>query len=109
MTKMTSQKSASSGLTSILWLVSANPFVAISYSLGATMGLAYAYGLGKYVETVGASPDEVIAGQGAGVGGARFAFLILLFVLVGRFRSEGLLEIPAITGFFTYQLASAFS
>jgi hypothetical protein len=90
----------------LAWIVSENPMVAISYSFGATMGLAYAYGLGKYVETVGASPEKVIESQGAGVGGARFAFLILLFIIVGRFRSEGLLEVPAIAGFFTYQLAS---
>jgi hypothetical protein len=90
----------------LLWITSENPFVAISYSFGATMGLAYAYGLGKYVETVGASPEEVISSQGAGVGGARFAFLILLLIIVVRFRSEGLLEVPAIAGFFTYQLAS---
>jgi hypothetical protein len=44
--------------------------------------------------------------QGAGVGQARFAFLILLFIFVGKFRSFGLLEIPSIMGFFTYQLAS---
>jgi hypothetical protein len=90
----------------LLWLVSENPFVAISYSFGATMGLAYAYGLGKYVETVGASIEEAKSSQGAGVGAARFAFLIILFIIVGRFRSEGLLEVPAIAGFFTYQLAS---
>ena len=90
----------------LLWIISENPMVAISYSFGATMGLAYAYGLGKYVETVGASPEQVKSSQGAGVGAARFAFLILLFIIVGRFRSQGLLEVPAIAGFFTYQLAS---
>lgn len=61
---------------------------------------------GKYVETIGGSTADPEAVQGAGVGQARFAFLILLFVLVGKFRGEGLLEIPAISGFFTYQLAS---
>jgi hypothetical protein len=90
----------------ILWTFFDNPFVPISYSLGALMGLAYAYGLGKYVETLGGSADDVSSIQGAGVGEARFAFLILLFVFVGKFRSEGLLEIPAISGFFTYQLAT---
>lgn len=44
--------------------------------------------------------------KGAGLGEARFAFLIILFIFVGKFRDQGLLEIPSITGFFTYQLAS---
>jgi len=69
-------------------------------------GLAYSYGLGKYVETLGGSAEDAGAVQGAGVGQARFAFLILLFVIVGKFRTQGLQEIPAIMGFFTYQLAS---
>ena len=89
-----------------LWTCFENPFVAISYAFGATMGLAYTYGLGKYVENLGGSADEEVNLQGAGVGEARFAFLILLFVIVGRFRTAGLQEIPAISGFFTYQLAS---
>jgi hypothetical protein len=86
-----------------LWMLFANPFTALSYCFGATMGLAYTYGLGKYVATLGGSYESM---QGAGVGEARFAFLILLFIIVGRFRGEGLQEIPAISGFFTYQLAS---
>lgn len=90
----------------VLWTVSANPFVAFSYALGTTMGVAYSYGLGRYVESVGASVDDQGVAQGAGVGEARFAFLILLFIFVGKFRSQGLLEIPSIAGFFTYQLAS---
>ena len=89
-----------------LWCVSANPFVAFSYALGTTMGLLYSYGLGRYVETVGASIDDEGATQGAGLGEARFAFLILLLIFVGKFRSMGLVEIPSIAGFFTYQLAS---
>lgn len=90
----------------ILWTFSTNPFVAISYAFGATMGLAYAYGLGRYVETIGGRVDDEGTVQGAGLGQARFAFLILLLVFVGKFRSVGLLEIPSIGGFFTYQLAS---
>ena len=78
----------------------------LSYLFGSTFGLAYAYGLGKYVETIGGSVDDVESVQGAGVGQARFAFLILLFIFVGKLRAYGLLEIPAIMGFFTYQLAS---
>lgn len=88
------------------WTFSPNPFVAISYALGATLGLAYSYGLGRYVENVGASIDDEGAAQGAGLGEARFAFLVLLFIFVSKFRSAGLLEIPSIAGFFTYQLAS---
>ena len=90
----------------MLWAAFDNPFFSFSYLFGSTFGLAYAYGLGKYVETIGGSVDDTEAIQGAGVGQARFAFLILLFVFVGKFRSSGLLEIPSIMGFFTYQLAS---
>ena len=89
-----------------LWACFDNPLTALSYTVGALMGLAYTYGLGKSVETLGASIDDVEKVQGAGVGEARFAFLILLFVIVGKFRGDGLQEIPAIAGFFTYQLAS---
>ena len=91
---------------SLIWLVGSNPFTAISYAFGAALGTAYSYGLGKYVETIGGSADDAEDLQGAGVGQARFAFLILLFVFVGKFRSAGLQEIPSIMGFFTYQIAS---
>jgi hypothetical protein len=90
---------------SLLWIVTPNPFVTISYLFGALSGTAYSYGLGKYVESIGGSIDDTDV-EGAGVGQARFAFLILLFVVVGKFRSQGLLELPSIMGFFTYQLAS---
>lgn len=89
-----------------LWTFFSNPFVAFSYAFGTTMGLLYAYGLGRYVETIGGSVDDEGTVQGAGMGQARFAFLILLFVVVGKFKTAGLLEIPSIAGFFTYQLAS---
>jgi hypothetical protein len=92
-------------IASFLWLVSSNPFVPLSYLFGALSGTAYSYGLGKYVETIGGSIDDTEL-EGAGIGQARFAFLILLFVLVGKFRDQGLVEIPSILGFFTYQLAS---
>eukprot|EP00970_Alexandrium_tamarense_P000355 scaffold41_cov177-Alexandrium_tamarense.AAC.1 len=78
-------------ISCLLWLFSSNPFVTISYLFGATSGTAYAYGLGKYVETIGGSIDD-IEEEGAGA--------------VGKFRDQGLLEIPSIMGFFTYQLAS---
>ncbi len=93
-------------LFSLLWLACDNPFVPLSYVFGSAFGVAYAYGLGKYVETVGGTIDDASAVEGAGVGQARFAFLILLFIFVGKFRAYGLLEIPSIMGFFTYQLAS---
>lgn len=93
-------------LFSILWLVCDNPFVPLSYVFGSAFGTAYAYGLGKYVESVGGTIDDAAAVEGAGVGQARFAFLIMLFIFVGKFRAYGLLEIPSIMGFFTYQLAS---
>lgn len=91
---------------SLLWLACENPFVPFSYLLGAVFGLAYAYGLGKYVETLGGTIEDASSVQGAGVGQARFAFLILLFIFVGKLRIYGLIEIPSILGFFTYQLAS---
>ena len=85
-----------------LWILFPNPFVPISYGIGSSCGIAYSYGLGKYVQTVGSTIDDVTGDiQGAGVGAARFAFLIILFILVGKFRAEGLLEIPTILGFFT--------
>lgn len=90
----------------LLWATFDNPLFSLSYLLGATFGLAYTYGLGKYVATIGGSIDDANSTEGAGVGGARFAFLILLFVFVGKFRSYGLIEIPSIMGFFTYQIAS---
>ena len=90
----------------LLLLVADNPFVSLSYLLGATFGLAYTYGLGKYVASIGGTVDDTEAVQGAGVGQARFAFLILLFIVVGKFRSAGLEPIPCIGGFFTYQIAS---
>lgn len=93
-------------LFSVIWLLVPNPFTAISYMLGASLGTAYTYGLGKYVETIGGSAYDQDDVKGSGVGSARFAFLIMLFIIVGRFRSDGLQEIPAIMGFFTYQISS---
>jgi hypothetical protein len=80
----------------------------ISYRNRQTLsqGLAYAYGLGKYVGQIGGSATDAETLRGAGVGQARFAFLILLFIFVGKFRSSGLLEVPTIAGFFTYQIGS---
>lgn len=92
--------------SSLLWLFQSNPFVSFSYICGSLFGLAYSYGLAKYVESIGGYVVDSEALRGAGVGQARFAFLILLFIFVGKFRSYGFLEIPSILGFFTYQLAS---
>mmetsp|Transcript_11983 Transcript_11983/g.17347 ORF Transcript_11983/g.17347 Transcript_11983/m.17347 type:complete len:225 (+) Transcript_11983:79-753(+) len=92
---------------SVLWCASTTPFTSVSYLFGALLGTAYSYGLGKYVETIGGSVDDTESVQGAGVGQARFAFLIALFILLGKFRGQiGLQEIPTIAGFFTYQLAT---
>jgi len=91
---------------SAIWLFAPNPFTAISYMLGATLGTAYTYGLGKFVESIGGSAYDAEDLKGSGVGSARFAFLILLFIFVGKFRSVGLQEIPSIMGFFTYQLST---
>jgi len=103
-------------IASALWILFPNPFVTLSYLFGTLLGTAYSFGLGKYVESIGTlelkqagaysssmSQDE---GGGAGVGQARLAFLFLLVLFIGKYRSSGLLEIPSITGFFTYQLAS---
>eukprot|EP00978_Attheya_sp_CCMP212_P036917 scaffold170744_cov56-Attheya_sp.AAC.4 len=90
----------------LFWATSSNPFTSISYLFGALLGTAYTYGLGKSVQSLGGTVDDADDVKGAGIGNARFAFLIVLFVIVGKFRSQGLQEIPAIGGFFTYQLAS---
>jgi hypothetical protein len=70
------------------------------------LGTAYTYGLGKSVEALGGSAYDAEDVKGSGVGSARFAFLIVLFIFVGKFRTVGLQEIPAIMGFFTYQLST---
>jgi hypothetical protein len=93
------------------WLISNDPYTAWSYLPGAVLGLAYSYGLGKSVEKIGANPMDLVDNSGkeeagSGFGDARFAFLILLFLLLGKFQSQGLQPLPAIAGFFTYQLAS---
>ena len=72
--------------------------------LGQQLGTAYSYGLGSYV--LGGAAAGMDSVEGPGIGQARSAFLNLLFVIVGKFRSQELLETPSIAGFFTYQLAS---
>lgn len=89
----------------ILWGVANTVFTPISYAFGTICGLAYSYGLSKYVETIGRSFDDE-AVEGTGIGQARFAFLLLLILFIGKYRSLGLQEIPSILGFFTYQLST---
>ena len=90
---------------SLLWGFSTTLFTPISFAFGSICGLAYSYGLSKFVESLGSAGDgdEV---EGAGFGQARFAFLFLLVVFIGKYRSLGLQEIPSIMGFFTYQIAT---
>lgn len=58
------------------------------------------------MESIGRTFDEQEAVEGTGIGQARFAFLFLLVLFIGKYRSFGLQEIPAILGFFTYQLST---
>lgn len=51
---------------SAIWFVSPNPFTSISYLLGALLGTAYCYGLGKYVETLGGSAYDAEDLKGSG-------------------------------------------
>ena len=69
----------------------------VSYALGSGLGLMYAILLGRYVEGIG--------GQQKGGGAARFAPVILLIALFGKYKTQ-LAIVPELLGFFTYQLAS---
>lgn len=81
-----------------------------SYDFLFEVGVAHnptRHNAGKYVENLGGEKTgDLESVKGSGVGEARFAFLILLFIVVGKFRSAGLEVVPTIAGFFTYQLAS---
>lgn len=74
----------------------------VSYALGALLGFGYITLLGKTVEAVGAGPGEV---RGAGAGQARFAMVILLVLIAGKYR-DTIQVIPSIVGFSMYQVAS---
>ena len=50
--------------------------------------------------------DRRRGGSGGGDKIGTICVLILLFVVIGKSRDQGLLEIPSIIGFVTYQLAS---
>jgi hypothetical protein len=89
----------------VLWSFANTIFTPISFAFGSLCGIAYSYGLSKYVETIGGSYGDE-SPEGAGVGQARFAFLFLMMIIIGKYRSVGLQEIPSILGFFTYQIAT---
>jgi len=72
----------------------------VSYGLGALLGFGYITLLGRTVEAIG-----TVGVPGAGVGQARFAMVILLVLLAGKYR-DTIQVIPAIIGFSTYQVAS---
>lgn len=69
-----------------------------SFGIGSVLGLAYAVLLGRYVESVGGK-------GGGGAGAARFAPVILLVALYGKYRTQ-ISIIPELLGFFCYQAAS---
>lgn len=90
-----------------LWVVcDDNPFVAVSYFVGAGLGLAFLYGLGKYY--LGGPIESTETIRGANIGQARIVVLLFLYTLVGRFQTDGLIYIPSFMGFFTYQLAALY-
>ena len=67
-----------------IWFLSPNPFTAISYFLGASLGTAYCYGLGKYVETLGGSAYEAedVKGSGKDVGLISKSFMEVILVIL---------------------------
>jgi hypothetical protein len=71
-----------------------------SYGIGSVLGLMYALLLGRYVEQIGTDGS-----RGGGGGSARFAPVILLIALYGKFKTE-LHIVPELLGFFTYQVSS---
>ena len=74
----------------------------VSFGIGSVLGLGYAVLLGRYVEGIGGGGGQL---RGGGAGSARFAPVILLVVLYGKFRTQ-LSIVPELLGFFSYQLAS---
>jgi hypothetical protein len=74
----------------------------VSFGVGSVLGLGYAVLLGRYVEGIGGGGGQQ---RGGGAGSARFAPVILLVVLYGKFRTQ-LSIVPELLGFFSYQLAS---
>jgi hypothetical protein len=76
---------------------------AYSYGIGSLFGLGYAVLLGRYVEGLGGGGGG--ARSSAGGGAARFAPVILLIVLYGKYKTQ-INIIPELVGFFSYQVAS---
>ena len=87
---------------SLLWLLTPSPPLPLSYLLGSLLGTLYTVALGKSVKTIGASEIDAETVRDGAQGQARFAFLLLLFVFIGRGREGGVEPVPAIAGFFTY-------
>ena len=69
-----------------------------SYGFGSILGLMYSLLLGRFVENLG-------NGSGGAGGSARFAPVILLIAVYGKFKTE-LNLVPELLGFFTYQVSS---
>lgn len=72
---------------------------ALSYGIGAVLGIGYSLLLGKYVERLGTS-------QSGGGGNSRFLPAIVLIALYGKYR-DTISIIPELLGFFsTYKIAT---
>ena len=74
----------------------------LSFAFGATLGIAYSILLGKYVERIGTSKKNKLGDS------LRFAPVILLIGIYGKFKTE-LSIIPELLGYFvSYQFGSLF-
>jgi len=113
---ITSTFTITSLIFSLLYALT-TPTLSLSYLLGGACGFAYIVSLSKFVNTIGASAIDELgelnpqAVSDAGGGAARFAYLGVLFVLIkiggGGFDGSGIFTlIPAIAGFFTYQIST---
>jgi hypothetical protein len=94
--------------TSLLYLLLPSPTASLSFLLGGLLGILYCRGLTSYVSMIGGSAinsSGEVDLSAAGGGSARFAFLILMFVMARALPGKVEL-IEAIPGFFFYQIAS---
>ena len=91
--------------TSGAWCLSFK--AACSFSLGVALGTAYLVLLSRFVENLG-KEESGGGGRGGGGGGgpARLAVAGLLVLLVSK-NKESLEFIPALTGFFAYQVGGS--